>query len=143
MKVGLDIVNCSYDSTVTQTLVRANQENTGFLAVAIVDGSADDNDTTAPVPKVRLADDTAEYIYGAVATFNDGTDRCGVITTGIQPFRKSSASAATDLGFGIVADSSNAGQVVVAGAGLGRGSVVARSGNILFVDLDANVNATA
>lgn len=140
MKVGLDIVNCSYDTTVTQTVVRDNQENTGFLAVAITDG---DNDTTAPVPRVRLADAPAEYIYGALATFNDGTDRCGVITTGIQPFRKNGASASSDIGFGIVADSTNAGQVVVAGAGLGRGTVVARSGNILFVDLDANANATS
>ena len=154
MKVGQNIVTCTYDSTVTQSDVNANQEDTGYLAVSVVLYDATDpasiarTDVTSssPTPHVGLADNSGAtkngQVYGALATINPASGVCGVITTGVVPFRKTGASVAADVGFGIAAGGTN-GQVAVVGAGLGRGQVVARGGNRLFVDLDANVNAVA
>lgn len=164
MKLGQEMVTCAYISAsgspraVTQALVNANQENTGYLAVTIAEAdthlAADtDNVTTVPVPKVQLLDkidttvspaveeDKYLRVYGALATFNAATGRCGVITKGIVPFRKGEASAATDIGKGIMAPTDHAqaaGRVgVPSAAGDGTGTVVGRSGEILWVDLDA------
>ena len=150
MKLGQEIVSCTYDSAITQTLVNSNQETTGYLAVAIANPGTNLN---TPVPHVILADNTDDggspkqytanpRVYGALATINTGTQRCGVITKGIVPFNKGAISATTDIGFGILAASTD-GTVNVTTAGLGRGQVVARGGNRLFVDLDTDVNAVA
>ena len=146
MKVGQEITTCQYDSaTINQTVVNTNQENTGYLAVSVVPGGTTDNATGLPVPLVTLSAD-GNIVYGALATINTATGRCGVITSGIVPFRKSGASVAGDLTKGVVG-TSNAGQVVGdATAGNGRGTVVGRVSNtspILWVDLDANNNAIA
>ena len=147
MKLGQQIVNCSYNSSVTAAAVRDNQEDDGFLVVTMIEsGDAppdNDNEETSPVPKVKLADAVGEYIYGAVATRNEATARCGVITGGIVPLKSTATTTSAMIGFGVVS-SGTAGEVAVAAAGLGRGTVVGRTaGNILWVDLDVDVNATA
>ena len=149
MKLANDIVSCLYDSTdINQTVVNNNQENTGYLAVSVVPVDTSDmasiartdNESAVPVPRVKLADTATEQIYGVLATINEASERCGVITTGIVPVRKSAVTTGTDISRGITAGS--AGQVnVPASAGLGTGTIVARTGSILFVDLDVASNA--
>ena len=136
MKLGQEIVSCKYVTTpaadaITAAKVNANQENTGYLAVAVVQ----DNVSTDPTPNVQLVSATNTKVYGVVATFNSATQRCGVIRSGIVPVRKSGASASGDMATGIVGDAN--GQVDAGTAGTGTGVVVGRTGSILWVDLDA------
>ena len=152
MKLGQKLVTCSYnpcratdtieatDTSANATGVNQNQENTGYLAVTL-DG---DNQATNPTPRVKLASAAGEYIYGVVATINAATGRCGVITDGIVPIKKTGNSVAGDLGFGILGGAN--GRVGIAGAGLGRGTIVGRVSDtspILWVDLDVNANAVS
>ena len=150
MKLGQEITTCRHNSSITQARVNDNQEDTGYLAVSVIPGDdtdaqsiADtDNDTGLPVPRVKLADTAAEQIYGVLATINTATGRCGVITKGIVPVRKSAATVGGDIAKGILAGST--GQVTVPGtAGLGTGTIVARTGSILWVDLDVASNAVS
>ena len=142
MKLGQQIVNCEYDSSVTQARVNANQENTGFLAVTLVD-----TETTSPVPEVRLTAAASEAIYGVLATINTASQRCGVITGGIVPVRKNAASVTGDIGKGLASVAPGSGNADVgkveasSTAGGGRGTIVGRTGELLWVDLDVNVNA--
>lgn len=136
MKVGQEIVSCKYVTSpdadaITQAKVNANQETTGYLAVTCVA----DNETTDPTPNVQLTSATNTRVYGVVATFNPATQRCGVIRTGVVPIRKNAASAAGDMGTGVLGAAN--GQVDAGTSGDGTGVVVGRSGNILWVDLDA------
>ena len=143
MKIGQQITTCAYDSTVTQAVVNDNQETTGYLAVSLVG----DNAQTSPVPLVKLSDAAAGQVYGALATINIRTQRCGVITSGIVPFKKSAVTAAGDIAKGIVpiTTTTNRGEVSVAATdGNGRGTVVNRGGDtsvVLWVDLDVDTNA--
>lgn len=172
MKVVKTIVNCSYDSTVTAALVNANQEDTGFLAVYI--NPAVDNDVGATsnaadpaVPRVSLATNGTE-VYGALATLNTATERCGVITKGIVPLKatgeRDAATGAPEtrgingdsIGYGVTG-STTAGYVRRADAqagtapsftytdtGQGSGVIVGRNGStIAWVDLSTNANATS
>ena len=83
MKLGQEITTCRYDSSITQTRVNDNQEDTGYLAVSVIPGDATDaqsiadtdNDTGLPVPRVKLADTTADPIYGALATISTGNSK--------------------------------------------------------------------
>ena len=147
MKLGQQIVTCEVsdsvaDATITQAIVNANQENTGYLAVTLVD-----NETTSPVPSVRLTNAASEAIYGVVATFNGASQRCGVITGGVVPVRKMGAGATVDIGKGMLTvaaggSNENIGKVEgQATAGAGRGTIVGYTGEVLWVDLDVNVNA--
>ena len=146
MKVGQDIVSCIVGTGITRSAVDDNQEDTGFLAVSL-DG--DNADLNTPEPKVKLADGTAnETVYGALATFNSATNRCGVIVSGIVPMKKAGTSPtiteAADIGKGVIPDSTTNGIVGTGGAGLGRGTVVGRVANdnrLIWVDLDVDVNA--
>ena len=151
MKLVDNVVSCAYTGMTAaeiQTNVNNNQEGTGFLAVTIAEGDATDqtsiantdNVTAFPVPRVRLASANTDVIYGALATVNTNTQRCGVITSGIVPFRKSAASVGGDIARGISGAAN--GQVTVLGANLGTGTVVARDGNRVFVDLDVANNTT-
>lgn len=166
MKLGQEIISCAYVSTgdraITEALVNANQENTGYLAVTIAEADAHiaadtDNVTNTPTPKVQLLDraDPAQVtagtiddvylrVYGALATINTATGRCGVITKGIVPFISHTGTAASDIGKGIMApDASDhtippGHAVAAAAAGDGTGTVIGRRGSDLWwVDLDA------
>lgn len=168
MKVGQEIVSCAYvdtgDRAITQALVDDNQENTGYLAVTIAvedsfHAADSDNVTTTPVPKVQLMDrldpanvspgtppatanDSYLRVYGALATINTASGRCGVITKGIVPFKKGAASAPGDIGTGLIPPvptnhNWTTGTVNAGTGGDGTGTVIGRSGNILWVDLDA------
>lgn len=148
MKLGQEIVSCTYDSgsaTDLATAVRANQEDTGYLAVTL-DG---DNIDTTPVPHVKLVSAAGEYIYGALATINTASERCGVLTTGIVPLKKDGAnpgaraSATADIGVGIKGGGTTNGKVVAAAAGQGRGTTIGRTGEILWVDLDVDANTVS
>ena len=143
MKLGQELTTCAYDSSITQARVNDNQEDTGFLAVTVIDSTR-----TNPTPTVRLTAAASEPIYGVVATFNAASQRCGVITSGIVPVRKNGASEATDIALGIASVAAGSppndiGKVdVSATAGGGRGTVVGRTtGEILWVDLDVDANA--
>ena len=174
MQLIKKIINCSYDSSIedtnaTGTGVSQNQEDTGYLAVSLIDPTADDNTTSAPVPKVRLATNL-QAVYGAIATINTATGRCGVITQGIVPFKaqtsytgtatRESALSAAEVGKGVMGAPN--GKVQRAGvtltgdpptaanytseAGKGRGLTIGKdrqgtSNDILWVDLSNNVNA--
>ena len=147
MKLVKTLTNCLHNLSITQSVVNTNNENTGYLAVSVVPGGTTDNDTGLPVPRVKLADTAAGQVYGVAATFNAATQRCGVITKGIVPVKKNAPSVAADIGRGILADSTTAGQVAVAGsARIGSGTVVGRVSDtspILFVDLGAPNNPVA
>ena len=136
MKIGSQIITCSYDSTITDAVARANTETTGYAAVSLV---LADNESTAPVPQVKLAATATESVYGALITVNTATQRCGVATGGIIPIRKNAGYALGDIGMG-VKPTTTAGQVEASSVSDGRGTVVAGSGNILFVDLDVNAS---
>ena len=174
MKLVEKIVTCSYnasrasdriqatDSSANATGVNQNQENTGFLAVTL-DG---DNEATNPTPRVKLAA-AGEAIYSALATINTATQRCGVITKGVVPFKadvsRTSADIpqpsllASDIGVGVAGSangkvrragySSQAGvnpgdpRTATYAAGTGRGLTVGRDTGILWVDLSFNNNA--
>lgn len=172
MKVVKQIVNCSYDSTVTSALVNANQEDTGFLAVYI--NPAVDNDVGAAtnaadpaVPRVSLAT-TGTQVYGALATLNTATERCGVITKGIVPLKatgeRDTATGAPEtrgingasIGYGVTGSATNgyvrradtqagaAGSYTYTNTGAGNGLIVGRNGStIAWVDLSTNANATS
>ena len=143
MKIGQQITTCRFDGTVTQEVVNNNQETTGYLAVSLVG----DNPQTSPLPYVKLSDAAAGQVYGALATFNEATQRCGVITSGIVPIKKNGNSVAADITKGIVpiTTTTNRGEVAVASTdGNGRGTVVNRGGDssvVLWVDLDVDTNA--
>ena len=147
MKIGSQIISCTYDNTtaasaITDAVLKANTEANGYAAVTIVPGGTTDNVTGTPVPKVKLAVASGELIYGALMTLNTATQRCGVATGGIIPFKRSGgASVPADIGVGIAGDTG--GTVVAAGAGQGRGVTVARNGGVVLVDLDVNANETA
>ena len=142
MKVGQHIVNCAYTGMTAaevQSNVNDNQENTGYLAVTIKVGA--DNDTAVPVPQVQLATTTSgeERVYGALATFNAASNRVGVITRGVVPFRSiPTADVAASIGKGVVGGHASNGQVAAGTAGGdGTGVIVGRGTDILWVDLDA------
>lgn len=149
MKIGSQIITCAYDATIYDASVspvvnpiRTFTEEGGYAAVALT--AADS--TGAPVPSVKLAA-TGEKIYGALISVNTATQRCGVATGGVIPFRKNAVTDSTDLSAvnrGVI-PSSTAGQVIIGAAdGAGRGTVVARGGDsstALFVDLDVDVKA--
>lgn len=171
MKLVKKIVSCTYDSSITATGtngVNNNQEDTGYLAVYVDVGdttnaqtiAATDNVTTAPVPKVKLAT-AGEAIYGAVATINTASGRCGVITEGIVPFKAEGsrdgndmlvALDSNDIGKGVMGAAN--GRVTRAGKtgsspsvtytdGTGRGLTVGRGTNLLWVDLSTNNNTVS
>ena len=141
MKIINKVVSCLYDDTIYDgssdpivNSLRGNDENSGYLAVTL---STTDNNTGRPEPRVTLADAQGEQIYGALVTLSPGSQRCGIVTSGIVPFRRNSGSAAGDIGNGIWGDSTVAGQVVPSNAPTkGRGIIVARDTNRVFVDLD-------
>lgn len=142
MKVGQEIVSCAYvetgDSAVTQAKYDTSTEATGYLAVVV----NTDNVATSPTPLVELASTATKRVYGALASFNSSTKRCGVIRTGVVPFKRQSASAPGDLGtgvvgFGVAGPPNTMGLVDAGTGGDGSGTVVGRSGSILWVDLDA------
>ena len=143
MKVGLPIINCKYTAANAASFtdatggVAANQEDTGYLAVSL-DG---DNTTTGFVPQVKLADTDTESVYGVAATINPRSRTVGVIVGGIVPVRYQTAPVTGDIGQGIRPDGGTAGRAKSgSAAGNGRGTVVGRTGNIAFVDLDVNTN---
>lgn len=142
MKVGQEIVSCAYvttgDGAVTQAKFDTSTEATGYLAVTV----KADNDTTSPTPLVELASTADKRVYGALATFNPATGRCGVIRTGIVPLKKQAAGAAADMGTGVIGHGvpgppNTFGAVDAGTSGDGSGTVVGYTGSVLWVDLDA------
>ena len=138
------MISCAYDTTITSAILSAINENDGYVAVASVVGDTGppliDNETGYPVPLVKLAVDPAnDQIYGALASYNSATNRVGVIRTGIVPFKRDGGTSAFgDIGLGV--DAAAAGNVAPAAVKEGRGTTVARSGGVVFVDLDVDPN---
>ena len=170
MRVGQEITSCAYVSSgprsITAAKVNANQEDTGYLAVTVAEYDTfqttdTDNETNVPVPKVQLLDrldpantggltptanDNYLRVYGAVVSINEATGRCGVITTGIVPFRSYDGGGSGSIGTGVTAPrtgdhASPVGYTTSGSSGDGRGTVIGYHTDSgiarLWVDLDA------
>ena len=105
----------------------------------------------APVVEVVQENATqSPLIYGALATVATGTQRCGVLTSGVVVFRGVAADnvsgsvASTEVGFGIIgpevntvtAGNNNGGIDASSGADVGVGKILAVSGKYVLVNLD-------
>ena len=146
-----NIITCKYEtSTFTaaniETIQNSNDTN-GYLAVSnAVDGTVD-NVTGAPEPNVTLAADGG-VVYGAVVTVNTATQRCGVLRSGIVPFRGAANSGVGDLGSQPIGIKGSGGNGTVAASGAtteGTGLLVGRVGDtspVLWVDLDKASHVT-
>ena len=117
------------------------------LAVAL-DG--DNNNEVNAEPHVKKTAAAADEIYGILEGPTRGTEKLSVITDGIVRVRKSAATAATDIGRGIVGDA--AGQVdTIANSGSdskGKGIVIGRDDPstteaYLYVDLTGKPTITS
>ena len=124
-------------SASTEGFSVADNQATAPIAASLVDGGA----TMAYPdlkPTVKKSNAATETIYGVFETFDQGSEDVTVLTGGIQAFQKNGATAATDIGMGIVPAGAAGGQVDVSNT-KGVGVVVGRgANNTLWVDLDAS-----
>ena len=122
----------------------SREDNNKGLVVSIIDGATADNVNTFGEPLVEKTATAGQKIYGVLETITDGSEKLTIITAGIVRVKKESTTAAADLGAGIIA-TTTAGEVATLPpdnpAGKGKGTVVSRSGNYLWVDLCANYYA--
>lgn len=118
-------------------------DNDAGLAVTITPGGTTDNVNTFGEPLVQKTAAAGDIVYGILLTVDDGAQKLTVAAEGIVRVRKNAASVAADIGRGIIG-TTDAGQVTTINTpGSGKGKVIARDGNYLWVDLNATGNLVA
>ena len=124
----------------------SREDNNKGLVVSIIDGTTADNVNTFGEPLVEKTATAGQKIYGVLETVTDGSEKLTIITAGIVRVKKAASTVVEDLGAGIIA-TTTAGEVATLApdnsGGKGKGTVVSRSGNWLWVDLCANDYADA
>ena len=131
-------VQCKPVNAETSFTAADNLATAGNIAVEL----ADTDDATFPMPTVQKGTTDGAVPYGKLVVWDDTVKELTVATGGIQTFTKSSPSTASDIGKGIRIDGSTDGTVKT-DTGEARGTIIARNGTTLYVDMRGGVVTNA